>query len=61
MPASVGRDEHPAVVDLHQPALADHLDGLAGQPRAGLVDDVANPIVPLRADPPRRHRARPRR
>ena len=28
VPAGVGRDQHTAVMDLHQPAVADDLDGL---------------------------------
>lgn len=40
-------DQHATMVDLHQPGVAGDLDGLAGQPGAGLVGTVANPIVPL--------------
>ena len=60
MPASVGGDEHTTVMDLHQPALTDHLDGLPGQPCAGLVDDGGEPDRALGADPPCRHRPRRR-
>jgi hypothetical protein len=37
MPAGMGGNEHTAVVELHQAAVADHLDGLAGQPHPRLV------------------------
>ena len=33
----VGRDENAVVAELHEAVLADDLDGLAGEPRAGLV------------------------
>ena len=48
--------EHAAVVELHEPAVADDLDGLAGQPHPGLVGGGGEPDRALRADPPRRHR-----
>ena len=37
VPSGMRGDEHTAVVEVHEPVLADHLDGLAGQPHPGQV------------------------
>ena len=60
--AGVGGDEHPTMVELHEPALADDLDGLAGQPRARPCScDGREADRALGAHPPRRHRLAPAR
>ena len=35
--AGVGGDEHATVVEVHEPAVADDLDGLTGEPHPGQV------------------------
>lgn len=52
----VGRDEHTAMMELREPAFADDLDGLAGQPGTGFVLRAREADRSLRADAPSRHR-----
>ena len=58
--------EHTAVVELHEPAVADDLDGLTGQPHPGLVAgggeaDRALGARPAASSPAHRRRASARR
>ena len=51
MPASVGRDDDAAVVDVHEAAVADDLDVLTGQPHPGQIVRRGEADRPASRDP----------
>lgn len=58
--AGVRRDQHTAVVEVHEPAIADHLDFLAGEPHASLVVGCGEADRALAAHAPGRRWRHPR-